>query len=298
MRFRILWLAVALSGGAPGCGGSSVRSTAAGAQGGRAAALGSGGAAAGNAAVGGASSEATYAGVVLAMASQGASSDYTARAIFTQGARRVIGGCSKCCCYGTQRGLPIPVKPPDAGQITLGQAGSSNSLATLVPATFADGSGSFYGTSYLGWAWFPPLSNYAPAQSQPWNFGDSLRVVAAGNEVASFTGTLDTGPELTGVTPPIGPTAIIVDHTRPFEIGWTPAAQGDATVLLSIPGNTGLCFCDAPDSAGSLVVDASLLGPVTGEISLSRLSIVSVTSANASIDLVGAVVQNGPVEVQ
>ena len=37
---------------------------------------------------------------------------------------------------------------------------------------------------------------------------------------------------------------------------------------------------------------------VSGEISLARLSVSTVAGGNASIDLVGAIVQRGPVEVR
>jgi len=272
MRPRVPWFVIALVGGALGCGGSSV--------------------------AGGASSKATYAGVVLAMVTEAeGSSDYVARALFTTGPRPVIGGCPQCCCGSTNRGLPIPRKPPDAGPITIAAA-DSTSLATLVPAPFENGSGHFYGMTDLGWSWLAPLGDYAPAASQPWGFGDTLQVLAVGNEVDSFSGSLRSGPSLTGVTPPIGPSTVAVDHTEPFEISWTPAGDADATMLLGIPTGTGLCFCDAPDSAGRLVVDANLLSPVSSEITLARLSVSTVTSGNATLDLVGAVVQKGPVQVR
>jgi hypothetical protein len=250
-------------------------------------------------AAGGASSAATYAGVVLAMATEdGASADYVTRAIFTSLPRPVIGGCPRCCCASGQRGLPLPQKPPDAGTITLSAADGTTSLSTLVPAAFDNGSGHFYGTIDLGWSWFAPLSDYAPTASQPWSFGDSLHVLAAGDEIASFSGLLESGPALTGVSPPIGSSTVVVDHTRPFELSWTPEENADATVLLGIPTGTAGCFCDAPDSAGRMVVDANLLSPVSGEITLARLSIATVTSSNATIDLVGAVVQKGTLVVQ
>jgi len=292
MRPRIPWLVIALLAGATGCGGSSARSPgAAGAQGGGGTDGGSGGVAAG-----GASSEAPYAGVVLAMVTEGADAGYVARAVFTGGPRPRIGGCSRCCCGSTDHGLPSPRKPPDAGTITL--AVGSTSLTALVPEAFENGSGTFHGMTDLGWSWFAPLGDYAPTASQPWSFGDDLEVVAAGNEVAAFSGTLQAGPALSGVTPPIGSATVVVDHTRPFEISWTPDGRGDATVLLGIPSGTGICYCDAPDETGALVVEPSLLSPASGEISLARLSVSNVSSENATIALVGAVVQRGPLEVR
>jgi hypothetical protein len=292
-RRRIFCLAIALMAGASGCGKSSGRSpTAAGAS------DGGGTNGIGWEAAGGASSDATYAGVVLALVTErAANSTYVARALFTAGPRPSIGGCSRCCCASTDRGLPAPEKPPDAGTITLAAAGTSTLLATLVPEPFDDGSGTFYGMTDLGWSWFAPLGDYAPAPSRAWPPGDTLQVLATGNEVAPFSGNLRAAAALEGVTPPLGST-LIVDHTKPFEISWTPEEKSDATVLLGIPTGTGICYCDAPDSAGSLVVDASLLSPVSAELSLARLRVSHVESSNASIDLVGGVVERAPVEVQ
>jgi hypothetical protein len=47
-----------------------------------------------------------------------------------------------------------------------------------------------------------------------------------------------------------------------------------------------------------LVVPADLVTPVSGEISLARLTISNVTNENASIDLVGAVVQRSAFEAR
>jgi hypothetical protein len=156
--------------------------------------------------------------------------------------------------------------------------------------------------SDLGWAWFGPLSDYSAVDSQPWSPGDALRVLTTGNEVLSFSGVLQTGPSLAGVMPPIGPSPVVVDHSQDFEVSWTPEGAGDGTVLLSLPRSGSICYCDAPDSAGRLVVDANLLSPLSveqnGKIKLARLTISTVASGNATIDLVGAVIQAGPVVVK
>ncbi|MES1186596.1 MAG: hypothetical protein ABUL60_22475 [Myxococcales bacterium] len=248
---------------------------------------------------GGMASEPTYAGAVLAMvkAHEG-TQDYVARAVFSAGPRPTIGGCPQCCCRSTERGLPFPDKPPDASEIRLSPAAGLPALATLVPEVFEDGRGVFHGMSDLGWSWFAPLSDYAAVTSQPWHGGDTLAVQAHGNEVAPFSGLLRAGVALAGVTPAIGAEPVVIDHAQPFQISWTPEGNGEATVLLGIPNATGICYCDAPDSAGTLVVPEDLLSPISGEISLARLTISNVASSNASIDLVGAVVQTGPFEAQ
>lgn len=247
----------------------------------------------------GAVSEATYAGAVLALRSeQEGTTSYVARAVFTAGPRPTIGGCPQCCCKSSDRGLPLPIKPPDAREIRLLPATGSTALASLVPEVFVDGSGIFHGMLDLGWSWFAPLSSYAGVGSQPWSAGDTLKVVAPGNEVDAFSGLLRVGPALRGVTPPIGSSPVVVDRTQPFEISWTPEGDGDATVMLGIPSANALCLCDAPDSAGSLTVDSKLLSAVSGQITLTRLTVSQVAAGNASVALVGGIAQRGTVEVQ
>ena len=297
------WIVVALLGGAAGCRGKGLRGGGDAAVGGddgtidaaTSADLGTG--------IADSSSEAMYSGVVLAMITQDeATTSFVARAVFTTGPRPAIGGCPRCCCGVEERGLPLPVKPPDADRITIAAAAGATTLATLVPGSFVDGHGVFYGMSDLGWSWFSPLSDYAPVDSQPWSPGDSLQVVAAGNEVESFAGVLRTGPPLAGIMPPIGPSPVIVDRSQAFQVSWTPEGKGDATVLLSLPRSGSVCYCDAPDSAGRLVVDANLLSPLSveqnGKITLARLTISTVASGNATIYLVGAVIQAGPLAVE
>lgn len=245
------------------------------------------------------STEARYAGVVLAMVTDhDATLSYVARAVFTSEARPTIGGCPRCCCMSTQRGLPFPEKPPDAGEITVLPTAATNPLATLVPDVFEDGSGSFHGMLDLGWSWAGPLSDYPAVPSQPWSADEMLEVVALGNEVEPFSGLVRTGPALEGVTPAIGRTPIVVDGSQPLPISWTPAGNGDATLLLGVPNADGICYCDAPDAAGQLVLETERLGLVSGPISLARLTVSNVANGNASIDLVGAVVRTGTIEVR
>jgi hypothetical protein len=297
MRPLTQWLVVALLGSVAGCGRS----------GGRIArdALGARDAWAIDAVTGAdldtgtadSSPEAMYSGVVLAMITHDeATTSYVSRAVFTTGPLPAIGGCPNCCCGVEERGLPIPEERPDAGEITIAAAVGATTLATLAPGAL------YHGMSDLGWSWFRPLSDYAAVDSQPWSPGDSLQVVAAGNEVESFSGVLRTGPPLAGIMPPIGPSPVIVDRSQAFQVSWTPEGKGDATVLLSLPRSGSVCYCDAPDSAGRLVVDANLLSTLSvgqnGEITLARLTISTVTSGNATIDLVGAVIQAGPLAVE
>ena len=236
-----------------------------------------------------------YAGVVLGLVTEDESTTrYLARAVFTEGSRPAIGGCPRCCCADTRRGLPIPRKPSDAGKITIATVSAPT---TLVPAAFQGGSGTYYAMLDLGWSWNAPLGDYAPVDSEPWQPGDELRIQAIGNEVAAFSGVLRTGPALAGIRPPIGSSIVEIDHIQSFEVSWEPAGMGEATVLLEFPYTGGICFCDAPDSVGRILVAPNLLSPMpveaNGRISLSRLTTSTVSSANATIDLVGAVARAG-----
>src|SRR6188768_902720 len=166
--------AVALSAGLVGCGRIRNDPGAAGApSGGRGGSSGAGGVvlpggSAGDA-EGGAVSEATYAGAVLAMLTEhDGTESYVARAVFAAGPRPTIGGCPQCCCSSTDRGLPLPDKPPDASRITLLPTAGGAALATLVPELFEDGHGAVHGMIDLGWSWFAALSDYAAAPSQAW----------------------------------------------------------------------------------------------------------------------------------
>lgn len=294
----ILRMAVVLLGGAVGCGRTGGWSVDAAGDVGAIDAL-----TAIDLATGDSGSAAVYSGVVLAMITRyEASTSYVARAVFTAGPRPAVGGCPHCCCGSTDHGLPVPQKPPDAGKIAILAAAGANTLATLVPAPFEDGSGMYYGMSDLGWPWFAPLGDYAPVDVQAWSPGDALRVLATGNEIESFSGVLETRRPLSGVEPPIGLSPVVIDHTRAFEVSWTPEGNGDTTILLSVPYAGGICYCDARDSAGRLVVDASLLTPLSAEkkgtIKLARLTISTVSSNNATVDLVGADIQAGPLVVE
>jgi hypothetical protein len=90
-----------------------------------------------------ASSRVKYSGLVVAFRRhEGATTSYAARAVFTDWERPVIGGCPNCCCGGTDRGLPYPIKPPDAdknGQIqlsrlTISTVTNGNAIIDLVGA--------------------------------------------------------------------------------------------------------------------------------------------------------------------
>ncbi|MGC4089479.1 MAG: hypothetical protein QM756_16630 [Polyangiaceae bacterium] len=205
----LISVVVALSAAAMGCGQAAHDPVDASAQGG------------GGGAAGGSGSDAPYTGVVLAEITKGATEPrYTARAVFSRGPHVAIGGCPRCCCGRSDRGLPLPDKPPDAGEITLAVASDSTPLGTLVPDPFENGVGTLYGMTDLGWSWFAPLSNYAAVASPAWNSSALIKIQARGNEIGGFNSTFRAGPEFLGVNPPIGATTLVIDHRQPFEVSW------------------------------------------------------------------------------
>jgi hypothetical protein len=207
--------------------------------------------------------------------------------------------------------LPYPDQPPDAAQVTLRSPTGAITLATLTPTLpTIDASGvssSFYGTLDLGMAWYTRPGDYARVDSQPWNPGDALLVAATGSQVPAFSGTLQTGLLLTGVTPSFGPEPLVIDRSQDFQVAWTAEGESNATVLLTLrqvsPNSLVTCTCIQPDSARSIVMNPSLLGmfntePLTTTIQLERMIISTISSHNATIDLVGAVAVVGHVTFQ
>jgi hypothetical protein len=160
------------------------------------------------------------------------------------------------------------------------------------------------GTWDLGAQWWAYPGVYPDADSGAWNPGDALRVSASGGEVAPFSGTLQTGALLSGVTPAIGTTPLVIDRTQDLQVSWTPEGRAGENVLLAVQQFTasgGLtCYCEAADPAGRVTVSATLLGQFdtqqpSGRIRVERLITSTAPCANATIDLVGEVSQTGDV---
>jgi hypothetical protein len=248
--------------------------------------------------------DAVYYGVVLAKVTEDAiTNSYAAYADFVTGQPFGVGGCmdswpqsGDCCCL---RGIatPYPIQPPDAADMTFTGAGGGV-LATLPGAPpSTNGSLTLQGTSDLGPLWYVSPGGYRWTDSLPWNAGDVLQVQAAGRDVAPFAGELRTGALLDGIRPALGGAPVVIDRGQDFSVAWTPDADRDATVLLTMrqiaTNSVTACFCEAPDSAGSLTVATDLLGfyqtdQLSGDIQLERLVVTSVRGPNANVDLIGA----------
>jgi len=89
-----------------------------------------------------------------------------------------------------------------------------------------------------------------------------------------------------GIVPPIGPSPVVVDYSRPSRFRGR-RKQGDATMLLSLPYDGGISIA-MRRLGGRVVVGANLLSPISAEqmekIKLARLTISTVASGNATID--------------
>jgi hypothetical protein len=121
----------------------------------------------------------------------------------------------------------------------------------------------------------------------------------------SFSGTLETGAALTGVTPAIGPDAsVVIDRSQDFTLAWTAEGRAGECVSLTLEqvSSNGVitCNCWVPDSLGGLTVSTSTLGgfgtkQLAASVRLERLRVSTTSSGNATIALVSEVAQSADV---
>lgn len=176
-----------------------------------------------------------------------------------------------CCAGLIKLALPVgPLVPLVAGDVTIDLHGTP--LATLL------------------------APDYAEIDDAVWNGGDVLGVSAPGGNIAAFSGNLETPALIAGVTPPFGSTPVMIAKGADVPISWTPEGRDGETMQLQIDavataGPADVILCTVPDSAGSVVVDASLLAripsAVSGSIHLTRSITSNVSGANVRVTLVG-----------
>jgi hypothetical protein len=188
-----------------------------------------------------------------------------------QCASKPTGGC----CELTRQNLSGPTPAvPNAGNVTIDL--NQRLFATLT------------------------APNYTESNNVTWGAGDRLGVSAAGGAVAAFSGILDTTAAISGVNPAFGTTPVAVALASGFQVSWTPEGKEGEVMLLDIfypaSGWPIQIECSVPDSAGSVVVDASVLAPLaaplasstsTADISLTRSITSNISAANATISLGG-----------
>ncbi len=192
------------------------------------------------------------------------------------------------CC---ERGLspppdPLPGMFPKAGAVTIELGGKL--LATLNPVIMGNEYG-FFGQD-------------APVSFGP---GDTLAVAGSGSGlVAPFVGTLEVPVSLTGLDPVVGESAITVDRSNAFQFSWTPEGKDGEVLELSFEAggadasdSFGYAIgCHVPDTAGSVVVAASLLSALPAgmaEVSALRIIPRTATGANVKVALIGEAVIYG-----
>lgn len=180
--------------------------------------------------------------------------------------------------------LVLPVGPPmplTAGDVTITLMGSP--LSTLI------------------------APDYVEVKNATWSPGDVLGVSAPGGYVAAFSGSLETPIMISGVTPAFGSTAVTISSDADLRVSWTPEAKPGERMQLQIDFTADanpptFILCAVPDSAGAVLVDASLLArfptATTGGIHLTRSITSNALGANVDVALVGEVWLDSPATVK
>jgi hypothetical protein len=177
-------------------------------------------------------------------------------------------------CAGTQSGPCCFVAgAANPGTLPDGGAGPSAGDITITNAT-GD-------TAVLS----PPYTGASLAFSP----GDVLQVSAAGADIGAFAASIHAPEAIAGIAPNLD-TLATLSASSALTIGWTPGSEASAQVVLTLTGSgsngtVGTITCAAKDSAGHVVVDASLMGNfAAGEdatLSLLRTVTAAGSSANA-----------------
>ena len=183
-----------------------------------------------------------------------------------QGAGSTCAGTqSGACCFvggaASSGTLPDGGAGPSAGDITI-----TNTIGDMVVLS-------------------PPYTS----ASFTWTPGDVLQVSAAGADIGAFTASVHTPAAIDGITPDFD-TLATLSASSALTVTWTPGSDASAQVVLTLTGSgangtVGTVSCAAKDSAGQLVIEASLMGNfAAGEdatLSLLRTATTSGSGANA-----------------
>jgi hypothetical protein len=183
-------------------------------------------------------------------------------------------------CAGTQSGACCFVGgPASTGSLPDGGAGPSAG-----DITFTNTTGD---TAVLS----PPYTSASLA----WNPGDVLQVSAAGADIGAFTASIHTPPAIAGINPSFD-TLQTLSASSALTVAWTAGSDASAQVVLTLTASSandtvGTITCAAKDSAGQVVVDASLMGHFAAgqdaTLSLLRTVTTAGSSANAATYVTG-----------
>jgi len=237
-----------------------------------------------------------YAGdcVLTAAAVRGELTTYSASAEFgapvAAKAFCANGMLSGNCCLYTGGG-------PDAGAV----GGPGISAGTL---TATDGLTPVTTLDYdISTSTYPLKTN-----ANPWGGGDTLSWTGDGLIAGAFQGSVTAPSLLLGLNPDPGATpSVPVQRSTDLTVSWTPDALAtSATMELDLeqglPVEFGtLIVCKVADSAGTLVVPASLLSMVpngSGYILYQRRNQAATWGHNVSVNLVGASTSYGAATFQ
>jgi hypothetical protein len=112
--------------------------------------------------------------------------------------------------------------------------------------------------------------------------------MAAGDEVAAFSGTATMPPTLLGVDLP--PEGANVSKSSPFTISWSPGTSGETIHIgLSPDGPQRYLSCEVPDDLGEFTIPAELMAqmPEVGTwIAISRIRKTRVEEPSLDVHVV------------
>ena len=218
----------------------------------------------------------------------GVASGYQVVGVFAQGSVSGSGGDSPCgamvngCqfCGGTYDAGTVQVSftPESAGTLAIDDGATS---LTTLPYLSSEGL-------------YQSDSDTSAQAAVIWNAGDVLTVTAPGAAFPSFHGAVTAPVGFTGVSPAFTDLAPATVSTGGFTVGWTKVSDSaKVTLLLGVAAsaNSTSVSCTADDSAGQIVVPASLLaqleaaagaGDPGGTLTLSKQVSSSVTAAGGA----------------
>jgi len=184
------------------------------------------------------------------------------------------------CCYVSPQasGTYVITAPVSAGNVAVKNNGST--LGTLTPFS-------------------PSVPVYdaignPPTSGITWQPGDALTIIATGDTVHAFSGSVVTCARISGVTPGLS-TVLPITLSADLKVSWAPdAARTDQIVLARAFAGTpttpeGYVACVVSDAVGSVTFPVALFvhfhGGDQGSLDLLRYSTTTITTDNAAIDL-------------
>jgi hypothetical protein len=172
---------------------------------------------------------------------------------YCAGATQTVGSC----CYFA----PSPPPPTQVG----GSGGSAVPEESVGTMTLTEATSTLGTFSYVSGGYAHVPSTYG---GTPWTPGDLLGLSATGGDIPAFSVS---SPVL--VTPDVV-IASTVSRSESLELSWTPDGNARSMTFQILDGIGAVVACSSVDSAGSVVVDGSLIAEFSSgaqlEISATR----------------------------